>query len=237
MTAGHLIYTFHPAKRIWKIKAISIGKYFVWLDILSFIIQGIGGTMLSPGASPSVQQTGKDIYMSGVGIQESFIVLFTALIVRFQIEYSRMENAGTVQADKKWKWMTYALYAVLMLITVRIIFRLVEFSAGVEQSNPLPYHEVYALVLDAFPMLLAIIILSVIHPGIVLKGPESEFPSRKERRAEKKAKKAEKKARKAEKKMAKKKGLSQDTAYAPVRNESQQAIREDVELRSIWSST
>jgi hypothetical protein len=95
------------------------------------------------------------------------------------------------------------LYAVLMLITMRIVFRLVEFSGGVDsESNSLPFKERYALGLDAFPMVLAILILAVIHPGLVLRGEGSEFPSRKERKAEKKEQKAEKK----EAKRAKKEG-------------------------------
>ncbi|ORY13041.1 RTA1 like protein-domain-containing protein [Clohesyomyces aquaticus] len=231
MTAGRMIYTFHPAKKVYGIKAISIGKYFVWLDIFSFLVQGTGGSMLSPGSSADSMKIGKNVYMTGVGIQELFIVLFTGLIVRFHIEYSRMLKSGTAQSpgNQRWKWLTYALYACLVLITVRIIFRLVEFSAGVEISNPLPYHEIYALILDAFPMVLAMTILTVIHPGMVLKGPESEFPSRKERRAEKKAKKAEKKAQKEEKKMAKK-GLGQNTKYDRTQTSNDHLVTEDVEL-------
>ncbi|KAF2020657.1 hypothetical protein BU24DRAFT_416336 [Aaosphaeria arxii CBS 175.79] len=170
MTAGRLIWTFHPEKKVFGIKAIRIGKYFVWLDILSFLVQGAGGLMLEPGGDAKILDIGKNIYMSGVGLQEFFIV---------------------------------ALYAVLALITMRVIFRLVEFSAGNNTSNPLPYKEVYALTLDAFPMLLAALILAVVHPGLALKGPESEFPSRKEKKEAKKAKKAQKKAIKEEKKMGK----------------------------------
>ncbi|KAF2471871.1 uncharacterized protein BDR25DRAFT_333856, partial [Lindgomyces ingoldianus] len=217
MTAGRLIWTFHPLKKIYGIKAISIGKYFVWLDILSFLVQGIGGSMLSPGSSADTQKLGKNIYMTGVGIQGAFILLFTVLIARFHVEYLRLQNTGAVPTakNKKWMWLTCALYVVLALIIMRIVFRLIEFSAGVDISNPLPYHEIYALILDAFPMLLGIVILTVIHPGMVLQGPESEFPSRKERKAEKKAKKAEKKARKEERKMAKKgfRSQGQDTRY------------------------
>ncbi|KAF2678302.1 hypothetical protein K458DRAFT_409045 [Lentithecium fluviatile CBS 122367] len=209
MTAGRLIWAFHPEKKIWGFKAISIGKYFVWLDILSFLVQGAGGTMLSPGGSESTMTAGKNIYMSGVGVQQAFILLFTALIVRFQLDVQRLEPGNTVDIRaKRWLWVTFALYAALVLISIRIIFRLVEFSAGTSVSNPLPYHEEYALVLDAFPMTLAILILAVVHSGLALKGPESQFPSRKERKAEKKKIKAEKKALKQEKKRGKKGGDS-----------------------------
>lgn len=136
--------------------------------------------------------------MAGVGIQQLFILLFLTLIVRFQFEVRRSGSSEMDWLNKRWQWVTYALYATLSLITMRIIFRLVEFAAGTEVSNPLPYHEKYALILDAFPMTLSILILAVIHPGLALKGPESEFPTRKERKAEKKKAKAAKKAAKYE---------------------------------------
>ena len=56
-------------------------------------------------------------------------------------------------------------------------------------------------VLDAVPMLLALLAMSIGHPGRTLVGPDSEFPSF--TRKEKKALKAERKARKAEMKAEK----------------------------------
>ena len=246
MTAGRMIWTFLPEKKIWKVKAISIGKYFVWLDIISFIVQGLGGTMLSPGASAKTAKIGMNVYMGGVGIQQFFICLFTTLIVRFHYEMLQLKKAAFAPTNKKWQWLTYALYATLALITVstlkeyelyrlltsiiqtRIIYRLLEFSRGVDPStNPLPFHEVYVLVLDAAPMLLAGIILSIIHPGMVLVGPESEFPSRKEKKAMKKANKEAKKARKAEKKLG-----QEGTAYLPVYDHSSTNLVQDVEMHT-----
>ncbi|KAF1952525.1 hypothetical protein CC80DRAFT_176328 [Byssothecium circinans] len=215
MTAGRLIWTFHPEKKIWFFKAISIGKYFVWLDIFSFIIQGTGGTMLS-GDSADTMKLGKNIYMGGVGAQEFFILLFFALVVKFTMDVQRLEPKGTGYFSQRWQLVTYAIFASLALISVRIFFRLAEFSAGTDVSNPLPHKEGYALGLDAVPMILAIGVLAVFHPGLALKGPESEFPSRKERRAERKKVKAEKKARKEDKKMAKKGGLQQEGLYQPM---------------------
>ena len=221
MTAGRLIWTFHPAQAVFKVKAVSIGKYFVWLDVVSFLIQLTGGSMLSPSNDPKTMDLGKNIYMAGVGIQELFIILFTVLIVKFHVDLVHRERETPSSAHLRWKWLTYALYAALTLISIRIIFRLVEFSAGADVSNPLPYHEVYPLVFDAFPMVTAITILTAIHPGIALKGPQSEFPSRKQKRAEKKAKKAKKVALRGE--VALSRGYITDASYQPI-------IRHDVEL-------
>jgi hypothetical protein len=53
---------------------------------------------------------------------------------------------------------------------------LVEFTKGFEPSNPVLFNEVYVYVFDATPMFLALLLLSLVHPGLTLVGPDSEFP-------------------------------------------------------------
>ena len=66
-------------------------------------------------------------------------------------------------------------------------------------------HEEYAYALDCFPMMVALLILAVFHPGRYLRGPDSEFPrlSRKEKKALKMEKKEARLAAKAAKKQPK----------------------------------
>lgn len=65
-------------------------------------------------------------------------------------------------------------------------------------------NEVYVWCLDALPVLLGLVLLNIIHPGLVLRGPDSEFPSLS--RAEKKEIKKQKKEAKRQEKEAKKVG-------------------------------
>lgn len=64
-------------------------------------------------------------------------------------------------------------------------------------------------------MTLALMLLNLVHPGLVLRGPDSEFPkiTRAEKRAIKKQKKDEKKKRKEEKKVKKTKDPSGSTEW------------------------
>lgn len=66
-------------------------------------------------------------------------------------------------------------------------------------------------------MLLALVLLNVVHPGLILQGPDSDFPhlSRKEKKALKQQKKQEKAQRKADKK-ARKHGSSGYEMYDSV---------------------
>jgi hypothetical protein len=229
------VYTYHPDRRVWGFKAMSLGKYFVWLDIVSFLVQATGGLMLSPSSSATTQKIGKNVYMGGVGLQQLFILVFLTLLVRFYLDALKLQKdgllstPGAVKSRNMWKWLTFALFAVLALITMRIVFRLAEYSGGVDPAkNKLPFKEGYQYGLDAVPMSVALLILAVVHPGLALKGPESEFPSRKEKKAEKKAVKEEKKRVKQARKM----GIVVDTPVKGARvSESGRELTEgDMEM-------
>lgn len=73
-------------------------------------------------------------------------------------------------------------------------FRVAEFAPGINSSNILLTNEIFPFTLDALPMALALALLAIMHPGMVLTGPDSEFP--KLTRAEKKELKRQKKERK-----------------------------------------
>lgn len=64
---------------------------------------------------------------------------------------------------------------------MRIIFRIVEYSKGLEST--IPNHEAYQYCLDSLPMLLALVALNVVHPGRIMSGQESNIPSRKARKS------------------------------------------------------
>ncbi|KUJ12277.1 uncharacterized protein LY89DRAFT_688026 [Mollisia scopiformis] len=212
MVMGRMIYFFVPEKKVFGIKGIKIAKIFVWLDVLSFLTQLGGGVLISPGTSQSVLMAGIHIYMGGIGFQEFCILIFTSIAVKFFIDANRRERTegGNQILDSRprnWRKLLYVMFAVLALITMRIIFRLCEFAAGLDPSkNPIPYHEAYFLVLDALPMFVALVLFNAVHPGHVLQGEGSEFPkgpTRKEKKEAKRIAKEEKKAAKEEKKALK----------------------------------
>lgn len=112
--------------------------------------------------------------MAGVGLQEFFIVLFTILAGRFQYLMNRIDLANPWPYP--WRRLLYTLYAVLGLITVRIIFRLAEYTDG--EYSHVAIYEAYFYCLEALPMIVSLFLFNIVHPGIVLVGPDSEFPKK-----------------------------------------------------------
>lgn len=177
MVLGRVINFFHPNKRVWMIAPSSLAFVFVALDIISFIIQLIGGGMAGPGATPEAAKKGVHIYMGGIGMQEFFIAIFVGLAIKVHLDMLAAERKGLLAVEKtKWRRLLYALYISLLAITVRIIYRLIEYSRGFGKDNPIPYHEAYFYVLECVPMLIAIGTWNVAHPGSLLQGPDSELP-------------------------------------------------------------
>jgi hypothetical protein len=117
MTFSRMVYFFIPEKKM-VLKATSMAKYFVTFDIFAFIVQAVGGTMASPGSGPNVIQTGINVYMAGIGVQEFFILCFLALMVMFHKRAIQLENTGELRRDIPWRPLLYALYGTLLAITV-----------------------------------------------------------------------------------------------------------------------
>lgn len=134
--------------------------------------------MAGPGTGADSQKKGLNIYMGGIGMQEGFIILFLGLVIKFHRNQLQAERVGRLAADKiaGWKLLIWALYGCLLAITIRIIYRLVEFSAGLGASNPLPSNELLLYVLESTPMWLAILVWNIVHPGRFIHGEDAKMP-------------------------------------------------------------
>lgn len=237
MCLGRMIHCFTPAKqdKVFGFRARRIGLMFVLADIVAFLIQLTGGMMLNPDMSASVQKTGLNVYMGGVGVQLFFILVFLVIAVKFQLllrkqsaylfptssthklthtspttDYQQLsggrdsptitdDHDDGVPRDRSPLPLLYALYGALLLIVFRNLYRLIEFSAGIESS--ITRNEWYTFVFDSTPMVLAWLVFNVLHPGRFLVGPRADFSL--EKREIKAAKRARKYANKERRRMDK----------------------------------
>lgn len=115
-------------------------------------------------------------------MQEIFILIFLVFAVKLHLTINFQARRDVHIKPKKAILLLYTLYTVLFLISLRIGFRLVEYSGGLKSS--IPNHEAFQYSLDSLPMLIALMLLNVVHPGQVMRGQESDIPGRKERKLE-----------------------------------------------------
>ncbi|KAL3293349.1 RTA1 domain-containing protein [Colletotrichum asianum] len=164
MVGARIVHFSLPDRRVFRVKASYTTKLFVGADLVCFGVQGAGGSMLSGQGSASTMQTGKVLYTAGCIVQLIFIAIFTAVVVQLHVKIRKNPpsawNANSLQ-------LIWVIFIVLVLIFVRLIFRLVEFGPG-GMNETIMTAEVYAICLDAVPMAVALAILNVFHPGRML---------------------------------------------------------------------
>lgn len=195
MVVGRMVWTFLPNHKLGGIKAWRFGMGFVILDILyvfplfsgnerpanklsAFLVQAFGASKASGNnISIATIMQGLHIYMIGVGVQQFFIILFSVLLVRLHM---RLRNEAPSSEVVKALRLLYVVYAALLMITIRIIFRLIEYSSGINSS--IPNHEAFMFIFESIPMLVAIVLFNFVHPGAVMAGKESDIPGRKARK-------------------------------------------------------
>ncbi|KAH6673223.1 RTA1 like protein-domain-containing protein [Halenospora varia] len=160
MVLGRLI-TFTRAESLSPIRTNWLTKIFVFGDVLSFLIQSGGGSLMAKASS---QNLGKTIVIIGLVLQ---ILFFGVFMVTSAIFHQRLAvNPTTVSRMAPWQKYMFALYAVSALILVRSIFRIAEFAGG--RGGALMKSEVYLYIFDAVLMLLVMVILNLIHPGDII---------------------------------------------------------------------
>lgn len=109
----------------------------------------------------SSRKLGTTIIEIGLGVQIAFFAVF---VLAASIFHHRMHKSPTPRSiDIGWQRHMTALYATSVLILVRSIFRLIEFSNGFD--GPLLEHEVYIYVFDAVLMLFVMLTMNWVHPS------------------------------------------------------------------------
>ncbi|KAM5343339.1 hypothetical protein ACJ41O_014305 [Fusarium nematophilum] len=136
MIVARLVHFLHPQRSMMGISAQWLAKGFVTGDVICFVIQAAGGAMIADQNSEDNAELGRKVYMAGVSVQLALVVTFLVLHAFFHRDLVQNSRIGKSRARNGWtKVLVWVIYIVLVLIMIRIIFRLIEFSQGVSSSN------------------------------------------------------------------------------------------------------
>lgn len=124
-------------------------KIFVGGDIFCFGLNGAGGGLLSVAKTREAIDTGNNIILGGLILQVAIFLVFVAVAIVFQRRLSQQptdasvngplgmcSGVGTVgnrvigRSMPGWKRLLIGLYATSLLITVRNVFRAIEYGMG-----------------------------------------------------------------------------------------------------------
>ena len=125
-----------------------------------------GGVLISSADTKDKENTGKGVIVGGLFLQIIFFSLFIVVTATF---HRRILSQPTIRSQTlpvPWRRYILVLYAVSALITVRSIFRVVEFIQG--PRGTLMTNEVYMYVFDAVLMFLVLVVFNVYHPRTII---------------------------------------------------------------------
>jgi hypothetical protein len=153
-------------------------KVFVTGDVLSFVLQGAGGGIMSSGTL-DMMHLGEHVVIGGLWVQIAFFSMFVCVAVLLHVRILREPTikAETLTRDGRHGWMTLLkiLYAASALILVRSIFRVIEYIQG--NAGYLLRNEVWLYLFDGVLMLTAIVLFNIVHPSGVVPGRGKETPA------------------------------------------------------------
>lgn len=149
MIYGRLVL-FVNAPEASIIRPTRVTKIFVCGDVLAFFMQAGGGGMM---VKASMANMGQTIMLIGLFVQLSFFSFFLVIsFVLWKRVRSSLKGYKITQYGKhSWSSLLKLLLCAAMIIILRCVFRMVEFSQG--HDGYLVSHEVYMYVFDTIPML------------------------------------------------------------------------------------
>ncbi|RAH72299.1 RTA1 domain-containing protein [Aspergillus aculeatinus CBS 121060] len=153
-------------------------KLYLWIfvtcDIVSLVVQAIGGGLASIAYNSADGNTepGTHTMVAGIVFQLASITVFVLLAADFVRRTLRLRLLQTMTGSVVP--LLGAMILSVVVIYVRSIYRTIELSQG--WSGYLITHEVYFIVLDGVMMVIAVAVFNVFHPGWLLpKGAVKPF--------------------------------------------------------------
>ena len=142
-------------------------KMYLWIfctcDVLSLVIQAVGGGLASQASSEVNGDTkpGTDTMVAGIVFQLASITIFAYLLLVF------LKRVRQQVLSRDLKLMVAAACFSVVMIYARSVYRTVELLQG--WSGFLITHQIYFVVLDGSLMVAAVGIFNILNPGRLLR--------------------------------------------------------------------
>ena len=149
-----------------------VATTFVGLDAVCEILIGQGAwRMANSSMTEKQRQLGADLVTASLCLQAALFGAFGVLAAQF---HRRASRAKVLSRDLRV--VLYVLYTSAAIVTVRCVYRLVEYIMGWDSA--IYQNEVYFWVFEAVIMFVNTVLLNVFHPGKRLPRSNSVFLDR-----------------------------------------------------------
>ncbi|KAF1971727.1 RTA1-domain-containing protein [Bimuria novae-zelandiae CBS 107.79] len=158
-----------------RIKPKMYTYIFVGCDLLSLILQSIGGAIASMGGKKEATDLGVHIMIAGLISQIVSMIIFFVLWGDFVLRVRKAKAAGnldaraplydTLRAINFFHLFQWSLFLATLLIFIRSVYRVAELWNGF--SSHLANDEVTFMIFEGPMIIAAVTLMTVFHPGRV----------------------------------------------------------------------
>jgi len=147
---------------------------FIGCDLLSLLLQAIGGAMASTAKDSKGSKLGANVMIAGLVSQIISMVIFFALWGDFAFRVRKAKIGGDIKSvqaplyeelrqGRSFHWFQISLFTAAVLIFIRCVYRVAELWGGF--SSHLANDELTFMIFEGPMIILAATLLTVYHPG------------------------------------------------------------------------
>lgn len=141
---------------------------FITCDIVSLILQAVGGGTAASADTEKTTDAGGHIMLAGIVFQ---VATFTALYILALLfvrniranRHAMTPSQVAVLHDKNFKVFAWGIFVASVAVYIRCIYRIAELAGG--WKNKIMQDEVSFYVLDGAMVAVAVVCLTVAYPG------------------------------------------------------------------------
>jgi hypothetical protein len=173
LSLSRIITIYGPSLSFMRPRTITLT--FISCDILSLVLQAVGGALASTASTPESRDTGVNIMIAGLSTQVAATTAFSAtcILLAWNIRRhpDRVITSDTAlvafRATRAFRLFLVAIGIATVTILIRCSFRVAELSEGFK--GDLANDETLFMIFDGAMMLICVLVLTLAHPGITLK--------------------------------------------------------------------
>ncbi|KAK1963170.1 parasitic phase-specific protein PSP-1 [Colletotrichum sublineola] len=143
---------------------------FIPLDIVSLVLQALGGALSSVSTTEEAVDRGVDISLAGLVLQVVALLAFCGLFADYMITYTRSKTRPPM--SQRLKLYLSFLSLSTLFILLRCIYRVVELHEG--YFSHWFRDQALFIALESAVMVLAVFSLSIGHPGLLFTRREGQ---------------------------------------------------------------
>lgn len=173
---ARIVAVYGPHLSFFKPRTYTL--IFCGCDIISLVLQALGGGVAATANTHSASNLGKNIMLAGLGFQVFSLILFAVCAGEFAFRVWKNQGSWnprytSLVNSTLFKCFLLGLVVASVTIFVRSVYRCAELSGGFN-GDLFTSDEALFMVLEGVMIIIACTCLTVLHPAICFQGAWAE---------------------------------------------------------------